>query len=140
VVTGLVVIVLLLTLFSCESRSRGALQGPGSAQVAGVEFAIRGDTAERMTPGQMVSIDVEITNPYDVGMVVTELDVSLRDVTAPRATEAHPCSLADFVVKPPARVPKQPTGEIYRGHCLAPDHHNGHGHRGHGAPSARRHS
>jgi hypothetical protein len=102
VVVGLLVLALLLLyLVSCDSRIRGALDGHGEAGLDEVSFAIGGNTTEAFSPGRMVGLDLEMTNPHDVPMMVTDLAITVRAVSAPRADRAHPCSVADFAVEQP---------------------------------------
>jgi hypothetical protein len=43
-------------------------------------------------------IDLRFSNPADVSVVVGDLTVTVRTVSAPNADEAHPCAVGDFTV------------------------------------------
>jgi hypothetical protein len=49
--------------------------------------------------GTKVPLDVTFTNGYAVPVSVTDLSVTVRDVTAPNADAAHPCTVGDFAVE-----------------------------------------
>jgi hypothetical protein len=61
-------------------------------------FTIAGDAAEPNSPGVMVPLDLEFMNPHDAALSVTDLSVTVRDVSAPNADNLHPCTAGDFAV------------------------------------------
>jgi uncharacterized protein YaiE (UPF0345 family) len=63
-----------------------------------VSFSIDGNTAEPISPGVMAPLNLKFTNPNAAPMSVTNLAVRVLRVSAPKADDAHPCSVADFVV------------------------------------------
>ena len=93
---------LLVLLFSCESKDRLALDGDAEAALGDTSFTIGGDTTEAMVPGLMVGIDLHLTNAHRQGILVSHLAVEVESVTAPRSDPLHPCSVADFTVVQPA--------------------------------------
>jgi hypothetical protein len=63
-------------------------------------FTIGGNPSGQLFPGAApTAINLQFSNPNTVGMSVTSLSVSVQSVTsAPNATLAHPCTVADFAV------------------------------------------
>jgi hypothetical protein len=61
-------------------------------------FAIEGSAAQSIAPGVTVPIDLEFTNPNDVSISVTDLVVTVDEVSAPRADRVHACVREDFTV------------------------------------------
>jgi hypothetical protein len=94
--------VLLILLYSCESKDPVAFDGAGDAELGDTSFTIDGDTTEAMSPGLTVGIDLNLTNAHRQGMLVSHLAVAVESVLAPRADRGHPCSVADFTVVQPA--------------------------------------
>jgi len=78
---------------SAGDGNRGA--GPDSSTAA---FTIHGNAAELISPGVEAFIDLEFTNPHDFPISVTELGVTVRDVSAPNADDIHRCAVGDFTV------------------------------------------
>jgi hypothetical protein len=74
--------------------------GTGNADTGGSPQAvlIAGDVVEPISPGVMVPLDLEFTNPHDVDLSITALTVVVHDITAPNSDEAHTCALDDFAV------------------------------------------
>lgn len=62
-------------------------------------FAITGSLSEPIEPGVLVPLDLEIFNPHEVPMTISDLSVTVESVTAPNATTLHPCSVDDFDVE-----------------------------------------
>lgn len=61
-------------------------------------FTIEGNATAPISPGVTVRLDVTLTNRSNFPITVTGLTVSVRDVNAPYANVAHPCSIGDFTV------------------------------------------
>jgi hypothetical protein len=104
-ILALLLILGLLLFPSCRSNIRGALTsdrdhvvGGDRVGVGASAFRISGDGTQPIFPGLMVPIDLRITNPHDVTLAVTGLDVTVRRVTAPNADASRPCSAADFAL------------------------------------------
>jgi hypothetical protein len=84
VLAGVVVVVTATAgvLLLCLIRESMTISGDAVAPVASTK----------------VPLDVTFTNGYRVPVSVTELNVTVRGVTAPNADAAHPCTVADFAV------------------------------------------
>jgi hypothetical protein len=63
-----------------------------------VAFEIDGNATGPLSPGIQVPIELRFTNRHPAPMTVSRLWVSLQGLSTPAATDAHPCSLADFEV------------------------------------------
>jgi hypothetical protein len=61
-------------------------------------FTIAGSAGD-LEPGVARSLNLAITNPNRQGLLVTWLTVSIQRVSAPNATAALPCTVADFAVR-----------------------------------------
>jgi hypothetical protein len=68
----------------------------GGVDVTAAAFAISGSTTGAISPGTTVPLDLRITNPHGVPVVVTHLDVTLHTVVGPNTTSSLLCSPADF--------------------------------------------
>lgn len=62
-------------------------------------FSISGDVAEPFFPGGSATLDLEISNPLETDLSVSELVVEIDAVDAPNATDELPCTVADFAVE-----------------------------------------
>jgi len=78
----------------------GAGTGSGTGQgTDGVSpFGITGGVSGLLQPGDTAPLNLTLTNPNDRPIRVTSLSVAITTVTAPRATLANPCGVADFLV------------------------------------------
>ena len=89
-------------LRSCDTPNGGRLDGLGASsleQRRGDEtFTVTGDVTQPMSPGIDVPIVLRIANPYDFGLAVSSLVVSVISVDAPAADLSHTCTVDDFVV------------------------------------------
>jgi hypothetical protein len=74
--------------------------GAGGAELADApgSFTIAGEATEAISPGVMVPLDLELTNPHGATLSVTDLSVSVREVSAPSADAVHPCDVGAFAV------------------------------------------
>jgi len=98
-VTALVA--LLLLPFACGPSVRRALNdGDDDDGVVAADggFTIEGSSTAPITPGISVPLDLEITNLHDAALSVTDLAVTVREVQAPNAEDALPCSARDFAL------------------------------------------
>lgn len=75
-------------------------QGDGGGPVGNPleRFTISGELPQAVIPGASVPLDLEFVNPHDSAMTVVDLRVTVRDVTAPNANTALPCTIDDFIV------------------------------------------
>ena len=75
--------------------------GTGTAKLAAPRpaFALAGDTTKPLAPGTRARVNVSFTNPHPYRLWVSDLEVSVAAVEAPRAGATHPCSLRDFSVR-----------------------------------------
>lgn len=69
-----------------------------SLRLALGSFTVAGNALTPISRGGTVPLDVGFTNRYDFPIAVTNLRVTVRDVLAPHADAAHPCTVDDFVV------------------------------------------
>jgi hypothetical protein len=74
----------------------GSSPGGGTAPVAIPEFSLSGNAAAPLEPGVPEGIDLQISNPNTLPLVVAGLSASVRSVSAPNATPSLPCTLSDF--------------------------------------------
>lgn len=79
-------------------RSNGDM-GDGRVSVPS-PFTISGDVDNAITPGVMAPLDLSLDNPNDHDLRVDRITVTVTDVDAPQADADHPCSAADFDVRP----------------------------------------
>jgi hypothetical protein len=61
-------------------------------------FEIGGAISEPLEPGLAVALDLTLSNPDPEDILITDLRVSISQVSAPLADQAHPCSADDFSV------------------------------------------
>ncbi len=102
VVAAVVVVVLveILGIGHPAGAAKDGLSGESGAetQTSLVAFSIAGDASKLISPGVSVPIDLALTNPHDVEMTISGLQVVVREVSAPQADGAHPCTVDDFRV------------------------------------------
>jgi len=105
IVVGCLATVLIGVLLRLASGGPTALTteaGAGGPDAAVAEtadwFSIEGNTTEPISPGVRASLDLELTNPHESPMTVTDLSVKVLKVSAPHADAEHPCAVGDFVV------------------------------------------
>ena len=94
-------IILLLLLVNCNPTlgTIGASAGSGGAGLgSSAPFKIEGSAAGPISPGAKAPLDLKLTNPHDVPMSVTDLRVTVREVSAPNADGVRPCAVGDFAV------------------------------------------
>ena len=84
---------IVVTLIIAPRRGTG-LVGP----VQRPPFTIAGDAGD-LQPGVSRALNLSIANPNRLRLSVTSLIVTLHSVSAPQATDAQPCTLADFSVR-----------------------------------------
>lgn len=100
-VMALLAVVLLLLVVDCDPTAGStAADGTGGAGLreSSASFTIEGNATEPISPGVRAPLDLKLTNPHDVRLSVTELSVTVRDVSAPNADQVHPCEVGDFAV------------------------------------------
>jgi hypothetical protein len=99
-VCALALLAVVVLLFRSCKTSGTADNGTGNADTGGSgrTVLIAGDVVEQISPGVMVPLDLEFTNPHDVDLSITALTVVVHGVTAPNSDEAHTCALDDFAV------------------------------------------
>ena len=97
--------ILLLTLSRCspDSPDTGAEPAPGGGSKAAgtgtaVALGVAGHTLRPLSPGTSAPFNVELTNSRGYPLVVTDLRLTIREVVAPHADDAHPCTIDDFTV------------------------------------------
>ena len=74
--------------------------GPGGTTPtdSSASFTIAGTTVDPISPGVMAPLNLEVTNPYDIPLLVSDLSVKVRKVSAPNADRDTPCVIGDYVV------------------------------------------
>ena len=77
----------------------GSGTGGAAPRDSSAAFTISGTAVDPISPGVMAPLDLALTNPHDVAMVVTDLSVTVREVSAPDAAGAGPCGIGDFAVE-----------------------------------------
>lgn len=83
-----------------QGRTPSGAEGSGEVIVIGTTgtFSIAAGKTQTLSPGRSVPLDLTIINPERQNLTVSHLTVTIRRVTAPGATSAHPCTAADFVI------------------------------------------
>jgi hypothetical protein len=78
----------------------GAGAGTGGAGLkdSSASFTIAGTTVDPISPGVMAPLDLRLTNPHELPMLVTNLRVKVRKVSAPNADADKPCVIGDYAV------------------------------------------
>ncbi len=94
------VAVLLFSFRGCEPVGRSDGDTGGGRVSVPSPFTISGDVANAITPGVMAPLDLSLDNPNDHDLLVDRITVTVTDVDAPQADADHPCSAADFDVRP----------------------------------------
>jgi hypothetical protein len=72
--------------------------GDAFADDPSASFSISGDLAEPFYPGGSAPLDLEISNPLDTDLIVSDLLVEVDAVEAPNATADLICGVGDFAV------------------------------------------
>lgn len=92
------VLFLRIVLTNSYGYMGSSWEGSGTAEDGGLSaaFQIRGGATVPLSPGVTVPLDLRFTNPHDKPMMVTQLRVTIRKLTAPGADEDHPCSVGDY--------------------------------------------
>ena len=74
------------------------LTGCGPLPMMMNPIALAGDATAALHPGTAVPVDLEITNTRMMPVEVREIRVEITRISAPNATELHPCSLEDYTI------------------------------------------
>ena len=94
---------LLVRLVSCgpETATPDRAGGTGSGGLVGApeSFTIAGNASVPISPGVMTPLDLNFTNRNHVALSITELRVTVGQISAPNADGAHPCTADDFTVQ-----------------------------------------
>lgn len=98
VVLGVIAVVVVRLVTDGDEKSSGAERGNAELVDPSGSFTIAGDAAEPISPGVMVPLDLELTNPQGATLSATDFRVSVREVKAPNADAVHPCEAGDFAV------------------------------------------
>jgi hypothetical protein len=92
----------------------GGSPGGTAASAPVPPFSISGDVADPLEPGVPRPLNLTITNPSALPLALSSVTVTISALTAPQATDALPCTLADFAVQQysgpsPLRIPPSST-------------------------------
>lgn len=102
-VAAALAVLLLLCLLWIWLHGRGSsdvdVGGESSGQSPGQRFEIDGSLSRPMSPGVWLPLDLVLTNTGDAAILVTTLNVTVSEVSAPHADSVHPCTLDDFAVR-----------------------------------------
>jgi hypothetical protein len=95
----------------------GASSHIGTANVTPPPFSIAGNVENLLEPGAPQAIDLQISNPNALPLVVTNLSAAVRSIRAPNATATLPCTSGDFAMQPfsgplPLTVPASSTRNL----------------------------
>ncbi len=74
----------------------GPSPGGGTAPLDIPRFSITGNPTAPLQPGVPEGINLQISNPNTVPIVISGLTASVRSIGAPEATPSLPCTLSDF--------------------------------------------
>lgn len=85
-------VVLRLDVVNAQTSHVPSAQAP--------DFSLTGNVAVPLEPGSPQPIDVVISNPNDLPLIITSLGVDVQAITAPQATPSLPCTPSDFAVQP----------------------------------------
>lgn len=93
------VMVLVVVLAAIAAYTYGGTGGvPAIAGEVGepsnVAFTVKG----KLHPGSSLPVNVILKNPGDHALTIRFMELRIEEVDAPRADDAHPCSVADFSV------------------------------------------
>ena len=95
---------LLLWLHSCDTGCREPGGGGGSTGsgtvTAPAPFTVTGDLTREIRPGALVPLDLTLTNTNPAPIVIDQIAVTVGPIDAPNADADHPCTDADFDVRP----------------------------------------
>jgi hypothetical protein len=78
---------------STDATGQGSVRVPSS-------FTISGDVRSSISPGELVPIDLRLDNTNGLDLAIDHITVAVVSIDAPRADVDHPCSAADFEVRP----------------------------------------
>lgn len=94
---ALILLVALVVLVMLRHRVGGAGSGSGISLAESVTISGQGDKPIR--PGTKATIELEFTNQRSIPLSVRDVSVTVREVKAPRADAALPCTIDDFTVE-----------------------------------------
>lgn len=107
-VVAVLVVIIFLRFGTHDRHARlgkgGEGIGQGQVAVPSKYFTIEGNLTRPISPGVMIPLDLEIKNPHSFPLSVTDLVVTVHDVSAPRAGDVLPCSVGDFAVDQASRL------------------------------------
>ncbi|WP_146073377.1 hypothetical protein [Cryobacterium sp. N22] len=82
----------------------------------GAHFGISGVTSVSVQPGSSSAIIITFSNPQPFAISISDLQVSITRVVAPRATTALPCGILDFDI---AQADALPTMKVPAGRSMS---------------------
>lgn len=89
-------IVLFVNRGPAATVAAGDGTGGAALSTSAGPFTIEGTATKPISPGVSTSLDLKLTNPHDIPMSVTDISVTVQQVSAPNSNVAHPCSVGDF--------------------------------------------
>jgi len=78
---------------STDATSDGSIGTPST-------FTIKGGLSRPISPGELAALDLTLDNTNDLDLVIDRITVTVVGIDAPQADADHPCSEADFEVRP----------------------------------------
>ena len=100
VAAGAGIVLLLVVTAHGRAGSLGMVTGSGEGDgMDPVSFTIAGNTVEPLSPAVTVPLNLKFTNARVFPLTLLDVTVIIRSVDAPQADDAHPCTIADFMVQ-----------------------------------------
>jgi hypothetical protein len=99
VACAIIFAILLLWIPGCGPTARSAEAAGRGSIGARSSFTISGDVSRPISLGELVALDLTLTNSNDVDLAIDRITVTAVRVDAPSADADHPCGAADFEVR-----------------------------------------
>lgn len=74
------------------------------AGIVPLTVTVGGTSAQPVSPGTSMPIDITLTNRHLVPLAVDGLSVTIARISAPHADNTHPCSVGDFTIAPDSDI------------------------------------
>ena len=86
--------------WSVGGSSWSSSQTHGAQVATAPAVKISGTTRRLLRPGRSARINLKFANPSPHAITLRHVRVTITSIEAPRADSAHPCTRADFRVRP----------------------------------------